>query len=332
MRNYTQRYDDIPDDIKKCLKTANVYYEEDYCMYEKKHHHSPIYIYDDSQILVVFICRKYIFRYVMLPTEPFVWSGKGSDSNFMDYVADICQTVFKVDWMGCTGTGALFMEVPKKSVSIPFGSHVIDLTMAQESLWNRIHSKHRNVIRNAEKKNVSIVSGGIELLDDYEKIDEETWERSGQKASTRKHAEEMLQSIPEHVKIYMAYHEGIPQSGAIFLMNEAMSYYMYGASRNKPITGAGNYLQWIAINDAKQAGIKKFSFVGCRINEDKDSKYHGIQRYKERFGGDLIIGKMFKTVFHPGKYCLYKLLASVKAQKIYKDIIDQEYWKWKNED
>jgi lipid II:glycine glycyltransferase (peptidoglycan interpeptide bridge formation enzyme) len=82
----------------------------------------------------------------------------------------------------------------------------------------------------------------------------------------------------------MAYKEGEPQAGAILCYNQAMCYYMH-ASRNHSFTGQRNLLQWRAMLDMKAAGVKKYSFVGCRINEDENSKYHGIQRFKERFGG-----------------------------------------------
>ena len=90
-----------------------------------------------------------------------------------------------------------------------------------------------------------------------------------------------------------------------------------------------NYLHWRAIRDFKQEGVKKYSFVGCRINEDIDSKCHGIQRFKERFGGTLFVGYMFKVILKPFKYKLFRLLQRIKNGRWVKDVVDQEIEKWR---
>ena len=87
--------------------------------------------------------------------------------------------------------------------------------------------------------------------------------------------------------------------------------------------------------DMKEKGVKYFSFVGCRINEDENSKFHGIQRFKERFGGELKQGYLFKLDFNPFRHCLFNFLLAfrnlIKGNHkfvIQKDIIDQEIHKW----
>ena len=79
----------------------------------------------------------------------------------------------------------------------------------------------------------------------------------------------------------------------------------------------------------KSNGVKKYSFVGCRIGEDEDSKYHSIQRFKERFGGTLEQGYMFKTVMSQWKYQLFHCLYKIKNKTVLTDAIDQELPKWK---
>ena len=82
----------------------------------------------------------------------------------------------------------------------------------------------------------------------------------------------------------------------------------------------------------KAAGVKKFSFVGCRINEDENSKYHGIQRFKERFGGTLEQGYLFRTVCSPFHYRLFGLAVQIRTRswKPYRDAIDEELPKWQS--
>lgn len=327
---YTDDYSDIPGDLReKISEKANLFYSETYYNFTRRYGHKVIYFYSNTTILMAEIHKKFFFQFMNLPSEPFEY-GKGAEEDmqeFMDSFMAVCRKM-RVDWVGPTAATALFHNSPTDSLKIPFGSHVIDLTLDKDALWSHIHSKHRNVIRNAEKKDVRVVQGGVELLDDYIRIDRDTWARSGRTSNIKDECIKLLNDMPEYTRIYMSYYEGEPQSGAIFLRNREMSYYMYGASKDNPLTGAANYLHWVAINDAKEQGIRRYSFVGCRIGEDENSKYHGIQRFKERFGGDLIQGYMFKTVLVPWKYTLFRLMFKIKNHRPMMDVIDQEIGKW----
>ncbi len=53
---------------------------------------------------------------------------------------------------------------PKGAMAAPYGSYILNLRQAEETLRGNLHSKHRNVIRNAMKNAVNIQSG-IEHLD-----------------------------------------------------------------------------------------------------------------------------------------------------------------------
>ena len=61
-------------------------------------------------------------------------------------------------------TNTIFRTYPDGAVVAPYGSYIIDLRHPEDTLWSNLHSKHRNVIRNAMKKGVEIRSG-IEYLD-----------------------------------------------------------------------------------------------------------------------------------------------------------------------
>ncbi|MDY4812762.1 MAG: hypothetical protein SO152_02785, partial [Ruminococcus sp.] len=64
------------------------------------------------------------------------------------------------------------------------------------------------------------------------------------------------------------------------------------------------------------------------------SKYHGIQRFKERFGGELIQGYMFKIDFNTIYHFLFNILVALssfrysKRFQLPKDVVDQEIHKW----
>ncbi len=328
MLKVVENYKDIPKNIRDKMDKANIYYSKIYYENESKEK-ELYYIFDETAILLIMVQRRLLFRFVDLPSEPFVFGDGFKGDSFLDEATYICKKQLHVDWIGPSATTALFSHTPKDAQTIPFGSHIINLSKSEDEIWANMHSKHRNVIRKAEKDGVVIQMGREEMLSDYQKLDEATWKRSGQEKDLFPVYQNLFTKYPQNTVLYMAYYNGEPQGGAIFLKNEEISYYLYGASKDSPKIGAMNYLHWRAIRDFKQEGVKKYSFVGCRINEDIDSKCHGIQRFKERFGGTLFVGYMFKVILKPFKYKLFRLLQRIKNGRWVKDVVDQEIEKWR---
>lgn len=326
-------YEKIPDYILLTLNQANPFFLKSVAEYYDSIGKKVYYFYDDERIMPIVVNKKLCFRYGYLLTEPWHYTGKEeitSEQEFLDAVMNECKKgTITLDWIGQTPPSALFTAAPTSSVSIPFGSHVIDLSISEEDLWANVHSKHRNVIRKAEKTGVVVYKGGKELLPEYLVAEKDTMERSNMFAGSEATYSGMFEEFKDHVIIFMAKHEGTVQGGAIILYNQAMGYYMHGASINSPVTGAMNLVQWEIIKYLKAIGVKKYSFVGCRINEDEDSKYHGIQNFKKRFGGELLEGKMFKVINNPIKYSMYMKMIKIKTRGLVtNDIIDQEIHKW----
>lgn len=296
------------------------------------------FLYSSEYVIPVCLNQKGPFKSSSFLTEPCHYNDNGGEETaFLDAVCHYLKETYHVQWIMETPASALFPVAPTGALAIPFGSHIVNLVEDVDVLWSKVHSKHRNVIKKAEKDGVEIVKGTDDkILEDYHSIDIETWERSNVKANSVEDLKKEVQSMSGNIIFYMAYKDGVPQAGAIFYYNQVMSYYMHGASRNHSYTGSSNLLHWVAMQDMKAAGVKRYSFVGARINEDPDSKYHGIQRFKERFGGELFVGKRFKVIFNPFMYKLFVLLASTKQSirnkrwRWYKDSIDVELPKWKN--
>lgn len=315
------------------LKNGNVFLSREYGDFVESEGETLYIVLDEERCMPVRFRKKAIFRWAVLESEPFCYTDapqKPLDA-FLDASLDCLKRELHIQWAHSTAAG-LFSDTPHHCQRIPFGSHVLDLEQSEETLWAGVHSKHRNVIRRAERDGVEVRSGGEELLDDYLKIDAETWKRSGQAGAGSHYYTQRLKTLGEHAKVYVAYLDGVPQAGAFYYVNGAMCYYMYGASSDHPSLGAANLLQWKAILQMKAQGVKRFSFVGCRINEDENSKYHGIQRFKERFGGKLELGYMFRATIRPLSYRLYcrALQLRLRLKEPYQDPIAQELHKWTN--
>lgn len=275
--------------------------------------------------------NRYCFSYGSFSSEPIALNdSKKNLKHFLNDVIYYLKKHKKVHFINPNPAYTNFSEFPDNSIRIPFGNYICDLTLSQEELFKKMHSKHRNSVRKAEKDGVVVKSDLDEkLLADYIDMDKATWLRSGKSALGKDFYMSKLSFLSQNCKIYIAYSGEEAQAGAFIFFDSECGYYMYGANKDHPHTGSGNLLQWYIMNDLKELGVQKYSFVGCRINEDDNSKYHEIQRFKERFGGELKTGYMFKSVLNPIMYWLFKFVLKLKGSKI-NDAIDQEIHKWKS--
>jgi hypothetical protein len=324
----------LPDNILDVLSRANIFYSDSYFQYlfRVKIQYGiiskPVYLYSDNHILLVNLHSKYIFNFASLPVEYLSVNDNNSEnaSLFLDACMRYLRYKFHIQWTGASNASALFQVYPSFSQRIPFGSHIIDLTETKDILWSKIHPKHRNSIQRASGSEIKIQFGGQELLEDYMILDAQTWKRSAMTGSSKDAFNEMLTILRSNSLVCLASKDAVPQCGAIFIFNEVMSYNLFAATKDHPEPGSMNLLHWQAILHMKNSGIKKYSFVGCRINEDIESKYHNLQRFKERFGGQLFTGFMFKVVFKKTFFSLYSLLLRLRGRS--SDPIEQEIHKW----
>lgn len=321
---------DLPKNIQHLVNNSNFFYSDDYIDYIGKQGGKVVFLYSTNFVLLTIINKKLIFNYCQFPSEYIIIDSNrnAQGQNFLDDSIKLLKREFNIHWINPTSSQSFFQDYPSNSFRIPFGSHVINLQNTKENIWSNVHSKHRNSIRKAIKSNLKIEFGSIELLDDYMILDSQTWERSGKKGVSKSYYEDIIKTCKLNVLVVIAYKDLIPQGGAIFFYNKKMSYYMFGASKNNPESGSMNCLHWETLLYFKAKDIEKYSFVGCRINEDVDSIYHGIQRFKSRFGGELIQGYMFKVIINPFYYKLAMIIRLVLKKGAGKDAIDQEINKW----
>jgi hypothetical protein len=329
---YVYSISQLPESIQIALKEAPVFYSVGYERYIIENNGTPLYFYDENYILLFELHKAIVFQYINIPVEYFILNNGSNETPimFLDACVNELKRKFHIHWINPPFAGAMFGECPSKCLKIPFGNYIVDLTESEESLWLKVHSKHRTYIRRAEKCGVEIKSGREEYLDDYLKIDSETWERSSRKAHQKKFFLDMLETLGKEAIIFMAYQDSIPQGGAVFFYNKVMCYCMYAASKNQPEPGSMNLLHWKAMLDMRDHGVRKYSYVGCRINEDENSKYHSLQHFKKRFGGELKVDYTFKVVTNVIMYKLFRFLIKMKSKEQYKDVIDQEIYKWKD--
>ncbi len=243
------------------------------------------------------------------------------EREFLDSAIDYFRSL-SVDIVIPASTNTLFRTCPKGALSAPYGSYVIDLTLTEEELWKNLHSKHRNVIRNAEKKGaeVSVLEAGDDLSNVHRMMTE-TLQRSKLGFMSLGELEKLVNSLESYCAVLTSNYEGEMQGCAIVPYSKHRAYYVYGGSCARPLSGAINHLHWNAFLKFKKEGVRSYDFVGCRISPDKNSKQANLKKFKERFGGTLNEGFMWKYPISPLKHSLYRLAYKIKGGD---DLVDTE--------
>ncbi len=222
-------------------------------------------------------------------------------------------------------TNAIFRTYPDGAVVAPYGTFLIDLDQTEETLWENVHSKHRNVIRNAAKKGVRILRGA-EHAETAHRLIKETFDRSKLPFMGAAAFHRMVSGLGRYVEVFLAEYEGAVHGCAVIPFSDHTAYYVYGGTIAEPLTGATNFLQWDAIKHFRALGIKHYDFCGVRINPEKGSKQAGLTMFKERFGPRLVRGYMWKRPLKPLKAFVYT--AAVRLLRG-GDIVDAERYKLK---
>ena len=311
--------------------TGNVYYSKEFFSYAESSQSKAIWLHDDVFCIAAVLHKiKRVFTTAFFPSEPVCASERtfAAEQAFLDKVVAALKETYHVDWIGVTAAGANFAAYPTASRRIGFGNYILDLQPDETALFAKATSKHRNMIRRGEKAGITVRFGGEELLEDYLLLDRATWKRSGLETDNEEQCRSILRCFGEGSVVGVAYRNGTPQAGLLGMFNSEMFYYMHGATADDPEPGATHFLQWKTILRMKALGVKKYSFVGCRIRVDEDSKFKRIQHFKEGFGGELVQGYAFKCVLRPWKKKLFDSLTKRKTGRVPEDVIDQEIGKW----
>lgn len=218
-------------------------------------------------------------------------------------------------------TNTLFQTFPAGAIAAPYGSYIVDLTAGEDVLWKNLHSKHRNVIRNAQKAAVEIDFGRQHLEAAHELITA-TLRRSRMPFLSLPKLKQLADSLGPNLEVAIARHQGTLQACAILPFSGYGAYYLYGGTREKPVTGAMNLLQWETMRRMYAASVARYDFVGARVDPEKGSKQEGLAMFKARFGGQFHRGYIWKFSFHRFSYAIYQVVSKFSRGG---DIVDQEY-------
>lgn len=194
-------------------------------------------------------------------------------------------------------------------MKIFFSRHTVALDLTDDDIWmHQISSKNRNMIRKAEKEEVTIVES-----DDYE-----TFRRLYDGTMTDLHAEDFYffpksyydeyeQTFKGESMLCLAMLDGKAIAGSMFMFSDDYAHYHLSARDREYFRyAANNLILWYAIQKAKDRGCKWFHFGGGTTGNDDDS----LLKFKKEFS---------KTL------CEFWIGKRVHNQAVYDQIVEQ--WK-----
>lgn len=261
-------------------------------------------------------------RLARFRVEPIALAGAGDadqEKQFLNGVVNWLRAK-RVDMVIPATTNSIFRVCPDGAQVAPYGTYVIDLQHPEETLWRGLNESHRRKVRQATKGGIQIVEGTKYTDSAYELV-RDTFKRSKMGFMSRASFEQYTQSLGDHIRILVAEHEGVAQACAVVPFSRHSAYYVYGGSVPEPRNGAAHLLHWEAIRRFRELGVRRYDFVGARINPDAGSKQDGIRMFKERFGGQLLQGYIWKLSLNPITFAFYSLAVRVLRGG---DIVDQE--------
>jgi hypothetical protein len=286
-------------------------------------------------IIPLAIERKYNFKkgYFLTAVNTIDIFHFENEKKYLNDVVDLIKKYKICDWIQQPPNWAIFNEVPSNSIFCEYGTYRTNLEINTENELNsKLQHEARRLIKKAISNNI-IIKSGQELIEDCSRVFSEAFYNGNKTLPSRKEIEKMLEKLSDHIQIYIAYYNSIPQSCVIFYSNQYCLYAVYAGLIPSSKNGVNHLLYWEAIKDAKKRGIKYFDFVGARIEPLKGSKQEYIQRFKKDFGGEFIKGFIWKLPISKAKYIFYNILQRtivwIKFQKYKGDIIDQELKKKK---
>lgn len=168
---------------------------------------------------------------------------------------------------------------------------VLDIQKDEESLLSGMGKNHRNLIRRCIREGVRIEkSKKIEDLEKFFELYKETADRHKFFKFSDDYVKQEFSEFAkqDEVMILNAYlPDGTLDASAVIMYYGSMAAYRHGASKGADKRLPSSYLlQWNAILEAKNRGLKYYNFWGIAPKNSPKHPFRGITHFKKGFGGD----------------------------------------------
>ncbi len=151
---------------------------------------------------------------------------------------------------------ALDTDIPASTRKI---SMALSLQPDAEKLFEKYSSKHRTNIRRSFKNDLTVKSGGRDLLPQFYSVLEQSWHNLGTPLYRRAYFEKILDTFPDNTRIFVCSQRGTPVAVAFNGEFNGIVEGMWAGGTPAARGLQANYaLYWEMIQDACQRGFKRF--------------------------------------------------------------------------
>lgn len=258
-----------------------------------KFHKSVFLIIDTDEIEFkwqFFLVGYKYFNYIDIVSEPNIQDVNLIEIAYKEIVKKY--KPFKINFYSITlsrfASKSLFINNEFDNI-YEYASNQVNLSLSEEEIFASIHSKHRNVIRKAERDGVVVYeNSSLNGIEEFQKISVDTYERSGKDGLKLEYLQNHFNALNKSnsIRIFFASKDSVIQASAIFFTSKDLSIYWHGASINNSYGGSANYLHWEVMKRFKNEEIKYYDFGGVSLSDDE--KAQSINRFKIRFGGEIV--------------------------------------------
>ena len=222
-------------------------------------------------------------------------------------------------------------DLKKVASRQPETTLMVDLNASKDDVLQSMKPKTRYNIKLAEKKGVRVrISRDPKDVEIFYNIAQETAKRDKIKFFPEVYYKNLADNFSKDglFKIYIASYNGTDIAANIMLYYKDTATYLHGASSNQDRNVMAPYfLQWKAIEDAKNNGFRWYDFWGISPLAINDTRYElrdgghpwaGISKFKLGFAPGEKIGKYveypgcFEVSYGKKRYFLYSMFKSIR--------------------
>ena len=174
-------------------------------------------------------------------------------------------------------------------LSVEFAG-VLDLNKSEEEIMVGMRQRLRRALRKGAKNNITIEkSTDPKDIHTFYEIQLQTAKRHDFYAFSEDFLTKQFEAFAPNGEavLYTAKHEGeiLAQNFMIFYGNEASYHYGVSSELGTQLSGAP-LLHMEAMRDARERGIKRYSFWGIVGENDTKHRFYGVSVFKRGFGVD----------------------------------------------
>lgn len=168
-----------------------------------------------------------------------------------------------------------------------------EFQQAVEDVLMRMDSTSRRQTRKSTRSELTITSGGLNDVADWQALYEETAERDNFTGRPQSYFASMLQALNDsktsQCKVLFAHYEDQLLASAIYVQQQDTGWYVYGAStRAESKRYAPRALQLEQIKLSLEAGAAWYDLGGVSATLNKEHELAGLTRFKTTMGADVV--------------------------------------------